>query len=169
GPDRVRDDGRAGRAELLPAPLPPRRRGSRLFPRHDPLPHLLVPAGGASARGGALHDRHGHRGRRRRADLWGAWLTPEERRSLAARLGPEQVIEAHHAATLGAALADRRVWRLAVLYFVLVTGLYGVGLWLPQIVKGLSGLGDVMVGIVSAVPYVAAAAGMVLVGRHSDR
>jgi len=98
-----------------------------------------------------------------------SWLTPEERRSLAARLGPEQVIEAHHAATLGAALADRRVWRLAVLYFVLVTGLYGVGLWLPQIVKGLSGLGDVMVGIVSAVPYVAAAAGMVLVGRHSDR
>ena len=67
------------------------------------------------------------------------------------------MIEAHHAATLGAALADRRVWRLAVLYFVLVTGLYGVGLWLPQIVKGLSGLGDVMVGVVSAVPYVAAA------------
>ena len=98
-----------------------------------------------------------------------SWLTPEERRSLAARLAPDQAIEAHHAATLAGALADRRVWRLAVLYFVLVTGLYGVGLWLPQIVKGLSGLGDVMVGIVSAVPYVAAAAGMVLVGRHSDR
>src|SRR5207237_2656114 len=98
-----------------------------------------------------------------------SWLTPEERRSLAARLGPEQAIEAHHAATLGGAFTDRRIWRLAVLYFVLVTGLYGVGLWLPQIVKGLSGLGDVMVGIVSAVPYVAAAAGMVLVGRHSDR
>src|SRR5439155_1353592 len=98
-----------------------------------------------------------------------SWLTPEERRSLAARLGPEQEIEAHHAATLGAALADRRVWRLAVLYFVLVTGLYGVGLWLPQIVQSLSGLGDVMVGIVSAVPYVVAAAGMVLVGRQSAR
>ncbi|TMA57229.1 MAG: MFS transporter, partial [Deltaproteobacteria bacterium] len=38
-----------------------------------------------------------------------SWLTADERRSLAARLGPEQVIEAHHAATLGAALADRRV------------------------------------------------------------
>jgi len=98
-----------------------------------------------------------------------SWLTPEERRSLAARLDPDQAIEAHHAATLAGALADRRVWRLAVLYFVLVTGLYGVGLWLPQIVKGLSGLGDVMVGIVSAAPYAAAAAGMVLVGGHSDR
>src|SRR5207249_10552725 len=65
-----------------------------------------------------------------------SWLTPEERRSLAARLDPDQAIEAHHAATLAGALADRRVWRLAVLYFVLVTGLYGVGLWLPQIVKG---------------------------------
>src|SRR5207244_8201213 len=52
-----------------------------------------------------------------------SWLTADERRSLAARLAPEQVIEAHHAATLGSALADRRVWRLAVLYFVLVTGL----------------------------------------------
>ena len=98
-----------------------------------------------------------------------SWLTPEERRSLAARMRPEQAVEAHHAATLGAALADRRVWRLAVLYFVLVTGLYGVGLWLPQMVKGLSGLGDVMVGVVSAAPYLVAAVGMVLVGRHSDR
>src|SRR3989442_2451099 len=98
-----------------------------------------------------------------------SWLTHEERRSLAARLGPEQAIEAHHAATIGEALADRRVWRLAVLYFVLVTGLYGVGLWLPQIVKGLSGLGDVIVRVVSAVPYLAAAGGMVVVGRHSDR
>src|SRR5207245_6245638 len=93
-----------------------------------------------------------------------SWLTADERRSLATRLGPEQVIEAHHAATLGAALADRRVWRLAVLYFVLVTGLYGVGLWLPQIVKGLSRRGAVMVGGVSALPYLASAVVTAVVG-----
>ena len=97
------------------------------------------------------------------------WLTADERDALAARLRPEQAIEAHHTATLRRALVDPRVWRLAVLYFVLVDGFYGVSLWLPQIVKQLSGLGDVMVGVVSAAPYVAAAAGMVVVGGHSDR
>src|SRR5437867_32149 len=37
------DDGRAGRAKLLPPALSPRRRGGGFLPRDDSLPHLLVP------------------------------------------------------------------------------------------------------------------------------
>ncbi len=56
-----------------------------------------------------------------------------------------------------------------MLYFMVVTALYGVGMWLPQIVKGLGALSDLQAGIVSAIPFFAAAVAMVLIARSSDR
>jgi len=53
--------------------------------------------------------------------------------------------------------------------FCCQTGSYGLTLWVPTIVKGLSGYSDFEVGLFSAIPYLAAAAGMILVGRSSDR
>ena len=51
--------------------------------------------------------------------------------------------------------------RLALIYFGLTTGLHGVELWLPQIVKSF-GLSNIQVGFVSALPYAAAIATMFL-------
>ena len=45
----------------------------------------------------------------------------------------------------------------------------GISFWLPQIVQGASNRSPLEVGLVSALPYVAAAVGMVWVGRRSDR
>ncbi len=95
------------------------------------------------------------------------WLEPAERRWLIEHVRAEP--QPHHAATLRTALVHPRVWLLAALYFALVNSFYGVSLWLPQIVQGFSGLGDTWVGVVSALPYLAAAVAMVLVGAHSDR
>ena len=53
--------------------------------------------------------------------------------------------------------------------FCCQTGSYGLTLWVPTIVKGLSGFTNLEVGLISALPYIAAAAGMVLIGRSSDR
>jgi MFS family permease len=47
--------------------------------------------------------------------------------------------------------------------------IYGVVLWLPQIVKSLGGLNNFQTGIVSAIPFICAAVGLVLVARSSDR
>jgi ACS family tartrate transporter-like MFS transporter len=47
--------------------------------------------------------------------------------------------------------------------------MYGVTLWMPTIIKDASGLGDLGVGVVSALPYLAAAVFMVLVGASSDK
>ena len=60
------------------------------------------------------------------------------------------------------------VLRLALVYFGLTTGLYGIELWLPQIVKGF-GLTNIEVGFVSAIPYLLAIATMGVWARHSDR
>ncbi len=45
---------------------------------------------------------------------------------------------------------------------------YGVSFFLPQIVKAF-GVSNVQAGFITALPYVAGAAGMVLWSRHSDR
>jgi MFS transporter, ACS family, tartrate transporter len=96
------------------------------------------------------------------------WLTPAERAWLTTHLSRErEQCERRHGLSVLQALSNGTVWRLGLLGFAF--GFSGLGLWLPQIVRGLSGLSDFMVGLVSAVPYVVAAAAMVLVGAHSDR
>ena len=61
------------------------------------------------------------------------------------------------------------MWALALIMFTCQSGSYGLTLWLPQIVKGLSGVSDLFVGMISALPYIAAATAMVLIGASSDR
>jgi ACS family tartrate transporter-like MFS transporter len=46
---------------------------------------------------------------------------------------------------------------------------YVLGLWLPQIVREVTGLGDFRVGLVTAVPNLVATVAMVVVGTRSDR
>ena len=99
-----------------------------------------------------------------------AWLVPREREWLAARLAADDAAAAGSAHdAFGAALRSGRLWALAFLYFSIIITFYGVSFWLPQILQSLSGLGDLSVAFLSALPYIVAAAGMVLVGRRSDR
>jgi len=97
------------------------------------------------------------------------FLLPDERAWLDARMQGEAADRAlRHGLNLGAALKDRHVLLLGLIYFSIVIGLYGMALWLPQIVKGF-GLTTTQVGFVAALPYLAATIGMVLWARHSDR
>jgi MFS family permease len=66
-------------------------------------------------------------------------------------------------------LRQPRVWVLGLVYFGILVGNYGVGFWLPQIVKGLGNLTNFEVGLTTALPYAAAAVTMYLWGSHSDR
>lgn len=96
------------------------------------------------------------------------WLTDAERATVAARLAEDRARPAHRIqATLGPAMADARVWLLSLTYFGIVVGLYGVGLWLPQLIRGL-GFSIAQVGVLTALPYLASAAAMLVWGRHSD-
>jgi MFS transporter, ACS family, tartrate transporter len=98
------------------------------------------------------------------------WLTAAERERLETSLERER---AHRDSvrkyTLGEALTNGRVLALSGLYLGLVTGLYGVTFWLPQIVKGFGGLSNLEVGFIAALPTLAAAIAMVAWTRHSDR
>jgi MFS transporter, ACS family, tartrate transporter len=95
------------------------------------------------------------------------WLSAAQKRWLAATVVSDREIR-KEGGPLGA-LTDRRAWLLSILYFTIVTGLYGVTMWLPQIIKGFGALDNFEVGLVSAFPFLAAAVVMVVVGRSSDR
>ena len=95
------------------------------------------------------------------------WLNSAERNILAARLALEREgRRSNH--TLAGAFSNGNVWLLALLYFGLVFGHYGIALWLPQILKGFGGMSDLRVGVMSAVPFLSAAVVMVTVAKHSD-
>lgn len=96
------------------------------------------------------------------------WLTPAEKEILGRSLDPGDEPSRRPRPTLGALLSPA-AWRLSLAYLALVIGMYGVGMWLPQMLKGLSHWGDLGIGLLTAVPYLAAAVGMVWMGRHSDR
>ncbi len=98
------------------------------------------------------------------------WLTAEQREWLSARIFSEHAeTETRARLSFRAALEHPTVWLLALIMFCCQTGSYGLTLWVPTIVKGLSGYSDFQVGLFSAIPYLAAAVGMILVGRSSDR
>ena len=96
------------------------------------------------------------------------WLGEEERNWLSARLSQEnaQRKRAQHL-TIGQSLTNPRVLALAVVYFGAVAGLYGVGFFLPTIVKGF-GLTDRQTGWVAAIPYLLGVIGMTAFSRSSD-
>ena len=103
------------------------------------------------------------------------WLTQEQREWLANEMEAERAAAAQttgaHDHGLGEVLRSLLSWnvlRLALVYFGLTTGLYGIELWLPQIVKSF-GLSNVEVGLVAAIPYAAAIATMMLWASYSDR
>jgi ACS family tartrate transporter-like MFS transporter len=99
-----------------------------------------------------------------------AWLSDRERGWLKERLAADKATQTHATSRhLQLVFSNRRVWTFSGLYFLIVLGLYSISFWLPQILKGLSGSSDFLVGILSALPYIVAAVGMVWIGRHSDR
>jgi ACS family tartrate transporter-like MFS transporter len=97
------------------------------------------------------------------------WLTEPERATLVACLQEDARRQPDRVDTTARALRERRTWLLAVVYFTIPVTLYGIGFWLPQMLKTASAATDFHVGLLSAIPYAAGAVAMVIVGRHSDR
>ncbi len=102
------------------------------------------------------------------------WLSEDERGAILSRLREEDAAGASHASTTGAALKDPKLWLLAAVYFTIPVALYAIGFFLPQIIASAQAdapapLGTFGIGVVSAIPYLVGAMGMVVAGRHSDQ
>lgn len=97
------------------------------------------------------------------------WLTSEERQWLTTTLAAERRNrEALHAISWTQSLRNWRVIAMGFIYMGITVPLYGLGFFLPQIIKGFGGLGNVEVGFVNAFPYLVGAIAMLLWSRGSD-
>jgi MFS family permease len=108
-----------------------------------------------------------------------SWLTPQEREAVTARLDEERVKrEAIRKYSLRESLTNPRILLLGLVYFGLVCGNYGLGYWLPTIVKGVitmlqldktSGVPlNTMTGYLVAIPYAFAVVAMIWWTKRSD-
>ena len=105
------------------------------------------------------------------------WLSEDERHVIEERLRieerefgtPTSVEDSHDSAVLKTLLRDPRVWMWCSVYFLLVFGMYGITMWLPQLLKSMSGGNNTLVGQLTAIPYFTAGIAMVANAWHSDK
>jgi sugar phosphate permease len=100
------------------------------------------------------------------------WLTDDERRTLAAAIDAEDADRRRHGpATFLAAVRNPRVIAFCLVYFAIQMSVYGVVFYLPsriaELMKGQH-VGTV-VGLISAIPWIAALVVTLLVTRQADR
>jgi len=97
------------------------------------------------------------------------WLSAEQRQVVEtdladdARSKPVQPLE-----TLGAVFATPLIWVLGLIYFCIQSGVYAINFWLPSIIKNLGFSDALVIGWLSAIPYLLAGIFMLLVGRSAD-
>jgi D-galactonate transporter len=98
------------------------------------------------------------------------WLPEDEREWLIAELEKEkQAKKAKHSLKILEALRHREVVLLTLAYFFMVTAVYGLNFWLPSIIKNLSGLPNLAVSIIAALPYCCGLVSILIMGWHSDK
>jgi MFS transporter, ACS family, tartrate transporter len=99
-----------------------------------------------------------------------SWLPPRDREWLTAHMAKEQATrKTHHAGSELRALMNGRVALICFIYFLNTLVTYGIFLWLPRILQDASGYRGWRLSVITAIPFIVALVGMVLVGRHSDR
>ncbi len=98
------------------------------------------------------------------------WLKDDEKEWLIQKLKAEEdKIVAKEKCSMWQVMANPKVWVLALIYVSQVIGVFGVNMWLPQIIKSFGDISTTSIGLISAIPFVVAAVGMLLIGRSSDK
>jgi len=93
------------------------------------------------------------------------WLTNEEKTYLASRIAHH---EPHKGGSLLAALKLPGFLMLGLIYFLIQVASYGLNFWAPQLIRSAGTESPVIIGLLTAVPYICGAISMVVVGRLSD-
>ena len=95
------------------------------------------------------------------------WLTESEKKLL-----DRAIVEESHEKSeqsVPEALLNGHVLFLALIYFCLVMGLYGVGFWMPTMLQAAGAKSSTMIGWLTAIPYGVAVISMVVFSRSADR
>jgi len=99
-----------------------------------------------------------------------SWCSVEEREYIEAGLAADRARESHEEQRgIGSAISNSVVLRLTLVYFLIQIGFYGLNTWLPTVVGTITGGAIWEVGLVTAIPYVVAMAGLWFNAKAADR
>jgi D-galactonate transporter len=95
------------------------------------------------------------------------WLLAAEQQAVTRALAAENHGNKH--ASLRDACRNSRVWICAAVYFCVVSGNATIAFWSPSIIKEIGVAGNLQIGLISAIPFLAGTIAMVWNGIHSDK
>jgi sugar phosphate permease len=98
------------------------------------------------------------------------WLPEDERAWITGELEREKKAkEEARRYSIWQALRNREVLLLTLAYFFIVTSMYGFNVWVPTMIKAMSGASNFTVTLITALPYSSALFALLMVGSSSDR
>ena len=98
------------------------------------------------------------------------WLDDRQRGALKDALAKDRTGQAPLVADSFAELVrNGAVWQLGLVYFCIQLGVYAISFWLPSIIRDGGATTPLTIGLMSAVPYLAATLFMIAMGRSADR
>ncbi|MET8805529.1 MFS transporter [Streptomyces sp. NPDC004546] len=96
------------------------------------------------------------------------WLTDEEKDVVERALAEDVAHHTVHGRVWGA-FREPKVWLMCLIYFCFVMGQYALTFWMPTFVHSTGIEGNLAVGVLSAVPYLAALVAMNVFGSSADK
>ncbi|SOQ08276.1 MFS transporter [Pseudomonas syringae group genomosp. 3] len=97
------------------------------------------------------------------------WLTPEQRQRVKTDITYDELNRpVQGKSSVASVLTMPFIWVLGFIYFCIQSGVYAINFWLPSIIKNLGFSDALVIGWISAVPYLMAGVFMLLVGRSAD-
>ena len=100
-----------------------------------------------------------------------SWISDEERDYLVTTLAAEKSSNSDVTRDIrayGRLSKDKNLWLLIALLICYTSGQYGFSIWLPTLVKNLTGQNLTTVGWLTALPYLTALGGLYLFGAWND-
>jgi MFS family permease len=100
-----------------------------------------------------------------------SWISDEEKDYLVTTLAAEKSsnsVVTRDTRAYGRLLKDKNLWLLVALLICYTSGQYGFSIWLPTLVKSLTGQNLTTVGWLTALPYLTAVGGLYLFGAWND-
>ncbi|MCQ9424868.1 MFS transporter [Pseudomonas sp. LJDD11] len=97
------------------------------------------------------------------------WLSAEQQQRVRSDVANDELNRPKQASSsLASVLTMPLIWTLGFIYFCIQSGVYAINFWLPSIIKNLGFSDALVIGWISAIPYLLAGVFMLLVGRSAD-
>ncbi|MEJ8672655.1 MFS transporter [Streptomyces sp. MS1.AVA.1] len=96
------------------------------------------------------------------------WLSDEEKGVVERAIAEDAAHQTVHGKVWDA-FREPKVWLMCLIYFCFVMGQYALTFWMPTFVQSTGIEGSLAIGVLSAVPFLAALVAMNVFGRSADK